>query len=134
VLTPVGIAVLSLPSSIFTGKVTAQAIVFSVELVVLAAVAVPVLVTQWARVRRDGDGLGSPFVRVFGPVYLGVLVMLWISALPDYFGAVDGITRDGTPTGSLLYAGVSFVVAALCTAAAWIRQRSASAVDVRVGG
>lgn len=130
VLTPIGIAVLSLPSSIFSGKVTAQAIVFSVELVVVTAVAVPVLVTQW----RRGDALRSDFVRLFGPIYLGVLGVLWISALPEYFGAVDGVTRDGTPTGSLLYAAVSFVVAALCIAAVSIRSRSVSAAGVRVGG
>jgi len=134
VFTPIGIAVLSLPSSIFSGKVTAQAIVFSVELVAVTVVAVPVLVTQWTRVRREGDALQSDFVRLFGPIYLGVLAVLWISALPDYFGAVDGVTPGGTPTGSLLYAAVSFVVAALCIVAVSIRSRSVSAADVRIVG
>lgn len=129
-LTPIGIAILSLPSSIFTGKVTAQAIVFSVEIAIVAVIAIGVLAQQW-RYRRIAP---SEFVRWFGPVYLGVLGALWISALPEYFGAVDGFTRDGTPTGSLLYAAVSFAAAALCVAAVAIRRRSASVVDVRVGG
>ena len=38
--------------------------------------------------------------------------------LPDYFGAVDGITDDGTPIGNLGYAGLCFMVAALCVLAA----------------
>ena len=107
-LMPIGMAVLSIPSSLFGGddpNATAQAIIFSVELVLVALIAIPVL-EQWARVRRGhADGVPSRFVRVFGPVYLGVLAVLWITALPDHFGAVDGITDDGTPIGSLLYAG-----------------------------
>lgn len=135
VLTPIGIAILSIPSSLFSGKPTAQAIVFSVELVIVAAIAVPVLIGQWSRVRGDGDAASSPFVRIFGPIYLGVLAVLWISALPAYFAAVDGVTRDGTPAGSLLYAVLSLVVAALCVGAAVsIRPRSMSALVVGLGG
>lgn len=121
-LTPVGIALLSLPSSLFGGpdpNTTAQAIIYTVELVVLTAIAGPVLVRQWKCGRRNGaDEQGSPFVRVFGPMYLGVLCVLWIAALPAYFGAVDGITADGTPIGSLPYAAVSFIVAACGVGAA----------------
>lgn len=138
ILTPIGIALLSLPSSLFgppNSNTTAQAIIFSVELAVLAVIAVPVLVQQWARRSDDVDERDSPFVRVFGPVYLGVLGILWVSALPAYFGAVDGITADGTPIGSLAYAGVCFVAAALCvTAVLSVRRRSASAATVRGGG
>src|SRR4029079_4206563 len=89
-LTPVRLCVLSIPSSVFAGddpNTTAQAIIFSVALAVVAVIAVPVLVAQWMRVRRDGDGEQSTFVRLFGPVYVGVLGVLWISALPEYFGA-----------------------------------------------
>jgi hypothetical protein len=116
VLVPAGVAVLSIPSSVFGGEnpnVTAQAVVFSVELAVFAIVAVPILLGQWRnadRTTRESSG----FIRVFGPVYLGVLAALWVSALPDYFGAVDGVTRDGTPIGSLPYAALCLAVAALC--------------------
>ena len=55
----------------------------------------------------------NAFVRIFGPVYLLVLAVLWVSAFPQYIGASDGITADGTPVGNLPYATASFVVAAL---------------------
>lgn len=111
VLVPVGLAILSIPSSIFGGEhpnTAAQAAVFSVELAIFAIVAVPVLMRQW----RGGGGEPSAFVRIFGPAYLIVLGVVWGSALPDYFGAVDGITADGTPVGSLAFATVCFAVAA----------------------
>src|SRR5262245_15105560 len=79
VLTPIGIAILSIRAS-RSGpprpSTTAQAIVFSVELSLVAVIAVPVLVQQWA---RGSDVAASPnwFVRVFGPMYLGVLGLLW---------------------------------------------------------
>jgi hypothetical protein len=64
-----------------------------------------------------------------------VLAVLCISALPDYFGAVDGITSDGTPIGNLGYAAVCFVLAALCVAATvTVTPRSASTVAAHVGG
>jgi hypothetical protein len=129
-LVPVGLAVLSIPSSVFGGEnanVTAQAVVFTVELVLLAAVAMPVLFGQWRSLRIHG---GAPevnvFIAVFGPVYLGVLLVLWLTALPAYIGATDGFTGDGTPIGNLGYAMLSFVLAALSLAAA-IRVRASSA-------
>jgi hypothetical protein len=135
-LTPIGIAILSIPSSLFGGdtpNTTAQAIIFSAELALVALIAVPVLVQQWSR--GSGEGGSNEFVKVFGPIYLGVLGLLWISALPAYFNAVDGFTRDGTPTGNLLYAAVSFVAAALCVCAALtVTRRSASAATAHAGG
>ncbi|CAN5484872.1 hypothetical protein BH10ACT9_BH10ACT9_15180 [soil metagenome] len=129
-LVPVGLAVLSIPSSLFGGEhanVTAQAIVFGVQLVLLAAIAIPVLATQWRHLRhRGGADESNEFVLVFGPVYLGVLLVLWLAALPAYFGATDGVTVDGTPVGSLGYAALSFVAAALCVAAA-VSVRASSA-------
>ena len=86
----------------------------SAELVIVAAIAVPVLVRQWLATR--GDLEANEFVRIFGPIYLIVLAALWISALSDYFAAVNGITADGTPTGSLVYALICFVVAVLAVA------------------
>lgn len=117
VLVPLGLVILSIPTPLFGGanpNTTAQAAVFTIELVIVAAIAVPVLVRQWLRTR--GDHEACDFVRVFGPVYLIVLAALWISALGEYFGATNGITADGTPTGSLVYALICFVVAALAVA------------------
>lgn len=123
VLVPIGIAILALPSSLFGGEnpnTTAQAIVFTVELVIVAAIAVPVLVQQWIRKRTSRNG----FVSVFGPIYLGVLAILWASALPAYFAATGGVTGDGTPMGSLPYALVSFVLAALAVVSVTLPQRT----------
>jgi hypothetical protein len=116
-LVPLGVGILSIPSSLFGGEkpdTTAQATVFSIELGVVALIALPVLIQQ--RFRGDGDGSGigpNEFVRIFGPIYLLVLAALWVTALPEYFGAADGITSDGTPVGSLSYATACFAVAAI---------------------
>jgi hypothetical protein len=118
-LVVVGVAILSLPSSVFGGdqpNTTAQAVVFAGYLVLFAIIAVPVLVRRRLRERPAAP---NAFVQLFGPLYLGVLALLWLSALPAYFGAVDGVTSDGTPTGTLSYAVGCFVIAALAVAAAW---------------
>lgn len=118
VLVPVGVAILSIPSSLFGGErpnTTAQAIVFIVGLAAVAATALTVLIGQW-RHRVDGaGGVPNTFVRIFGPVYLLVLAALWISALPENLSATDGLTADHTPIGSLPYALVCFAVAAVLT-------------------
>lgn len=128
VLVPVGLAILSIPTSLFGGRnpsTTAQAIIFSVELAVIAVVALPALVAQW----RRGPISPRRFVRIFGSLYLAVLAALWIGAAPDYFAATRGTTADGTPTGNLAYAAVCFVVAALavCGASAKARRHSSPA-------
>jgi hypothetical protein len=89
--------------------------VFSIELFIVAAIAVQVLIQQWLRIHRDGFAKTPPdaFVRIFGPIYLVILAILWASALPAYFGATDGITGDGAPVGNLGYATACFVAAAL---------------------
>jgi hypothetical protein len=107
-------ALLSLPASVFERHETTQAIVFTVELVVFAVIAVPVLVQQWRRTRREGTECPSTFVKVFGPVYLAVLAVLWLTALPDYAGAIDGTTSSGTPIGNVAYATLCFVFAGYC--------------------
>jgi len=126
ILVPLGLTVLSIPSSLFGGEhpnTTAQAIVFTVELVIVAAIAVPVLALGWSR-HRNNAGATTPkavpneFVRVFGPVYLVVMGVFWLTALPQYFGAANGVTADGTPVGNLAYAAVCFALAALTLIAA----------------
>jgi hypothetical protein len=136
-LVPIGVVVLSIPSSIFGGaapNTTAQAIVYAVELLIVTAIACPVLLRQWRRTRAGsptGAELPNGFVRVFGPLYLGVLGALWISALPQYFSAVDGVTHDGTPIGNGWYAGVSFVLNALAVAAVAMPPKATHPQSVR---
>lgn len=117
-LVPVGVAILSLPSSIFGGEhpnVTAQAIALSIGLAIVTGIGLVVLTQQWSRGRGTAAAATPPneFVRIFGPIYLVVLGILWAVALPAYFGATDGITADGTPTGNLLYTAACFIVAAM---------------------
>lgn len=121
-LVPVGLAILGAPfsalSALAPDNVTAQAVVLSAELVVLAAIAVPTLVARHRRGEPSDDAEPNAFLRIFGPAYLLTLGALWLVALPAYFGAEDGITADGTPTGSLAYAAICFVAGAVVLAAA----------------
>ena len=107
-LVPIGIAVLSIPTSLFGGPhphTGVQATIFTIELAAVALVAVPVLWHQARRIKPQPN----QFVRVFGPLYLVVLAALWITAFP--------------PTGNLTYAAVCFVPAGLGVAAVgWPRR------------
>jgi hypothetical protein len=138
-LVPVGLAILSVPSSLFSGHVRAQAVVFSVEIAVFALIAAPILVRRWlflrrlVRRRRAKAASPNPFLGVFGPVYLGVLAALWISALPGYFGAEHGITSDATPTGSLPYAAICFALAAVWVVMGQTASRHPSANEAPRG-
>ena len=138
-LVPVGVAILSVPSSLFSGHAGAQAVVFAVELAVFALTAAPTLVRQWLFLRhvvRHGHAKPATpnvFLRVFRPVYLGVLAALWISALPGYFGAEHGITSDATPTGCLPYAALCFALAAMWVVMGRTAGRQPSAKEASQG-
>ncbi|MDY6995517.1 MAG: hypothetical protein SW019_02905 [Actinomycetota bacterium] len=138
VLTPVGLVVFSIPTSLFGGAdpaVGVQAVLFSVELAAVALVGTVVLIQQWLRIRSGAGRAEEPglFLYVCGPVYLIVLVGLWLAALPQHVAAVDGITADGTPVGSLPYALAALLAAAgsLAAALSAARTRSADMVATR---
>jgi hypothetical protein len=121
VLVPVGVAVFSIPTSLFGGRhphTGVQAVIFSIELAAIAVIALPILIRQW----RQGSVSRNGFVRIFGTLYLVVLAMLWASALGDYVTASHGITADGTPTGNVGYAAACFVIAALGVAGVSLRR------------
>ncbi|WP_328457049.1 hypothetical protein [Amycolatopsis sp. NBC_00438] len=118
VLTPLTMALGGLPSSLFTGNIPAQAWVLGVELALLWAAGAWIL-----SVRRGDPEPLSAFVRIYPAVYLGGLAVCWIRALPAYFAAADGVTRDGTPIGSGLYALACFVAAAVLLPAVLRRAR-----------
>jgi hypothetical protein len=84
------------------------------------AVAVPVMVRGWLR-RRAGqpsDDSGSPWFAVgYGGLYLAAFGLLWGKALPAHAAATDGVTADGTPTGSLKYTLACTGLAAAAVAA-----------------
>jgi hypothetical protein len=43
------------------------------------------------------------YSKAYLTLFLGVFIGLWLYALPDYFSAVEGITSQGYPVGSLPY-------------------------------
>jgi hypothetical protein len=125
VLASIGTVLLPAPATIigsFT-NVTVMGVVYALELVVMAVVALPVLVKQWQRLRNTPAGATearyvNPLMVRFGVGYLTVMAVLWVTALPAYFGAVGGVTDNGDPVGSLWYTALCFVIAGLSTFAA----------------
>ncbi|GAB3158251.1 hypothetical protein GCM10027258_69150 [Amycolatopsis stemonae] len=118
VLTPLAMVVAGLPASLFQGNTTAQAWILGAELALVWLAGGWVVATGRAATGEPA----SAFVRVYPALYLGVLAVIWASALPAYFAADHGITRDGTPVGSGLYALACFAAAGLVLAA--LRRRA----------
>jgi hypothetical protein len=110
----------------------AQAAALSSFIVGSGAVALPVLAWGWRRRAGQPPAAGdSPWFAVgYGGLYLAAFGLLWGKALPAYRAAADGVTADGTPTGSLAYAlacaaTAAGAVAAVATANARPRLRGA---------
>ncbi len=139
-LASIGTALLPLPATIsggITGSTTVIGVAYAAELVLVSVIAIVVFALQWRRLRGgvNEDLLAnqphSPgIIFGFAAVYLAVLAVLWIAALPAYFGAVDGVTANGDPTGSLWYTLGCFVIAAVTLAMAAKAQRLVSATVV----
>lgn len=114
-LASVGTFLLPLPATVIgIAGDTVRGIVYVAELVVLSVVAVVLLWRRWSELRAgtsDVRGARNGFVQVYAVVYLVVMAVLWATALPDYFGAVDGVTGNGDPIGSLWYTVACFVIA-----------------------
>ncbi len=129
-LAPVGMMIASIPTGIFGGddpNVTAQAIVMGVEIVALWLVGGALLIRQWRSNEQappEPDGTASRFLRLFPAAYLVVFAVLWGTALPDYFGATDGLTEAGTAVGSLPYVVLCFALATVSLVFA-LRSRAA---------
>ena len=113
VLTPLAMAIFGIPSSLFRGNTVAQAWVLGTELALVW------LAGGWLIASSTSpDEPASAFARFYPASYLGVMAVFWLSALPAYLAAHDGITSAGTPIGSGPYAlacflGAGFVLAAL---------------------
>jgi hypothetical protein len=125
VLTPLAMAIAGIPSSIFRGNTTAQAWVLGIELALVWVTGGWIVASN----PRPPEEPVSAFARFYPAVYLGVMAVFWIGALPAYFGARDGITSDGTPIGSGLYALACFIGAGLVLAALY-RARSKAPIPV----
>lgn len=124
ILASIGTAVLPLPATIIgslTANTTMIGIAYSAEFAVVVAIAVPVLIGQWRRLRREETAAQryfNPLIVGYSACYLAVIGVLWATALPGYLNAVDGYTTHGDPTGNLAYAGTCYLIAWLCVAAA----------------
>lgn len=114
---PLAMLVLSTPSLLLINHPVARSALFAMEITVFLVISLPVLVQEWRAARRGaGTSYPSAYVRIFGTLYLLTFTALWLSALPDFAGAIDGITGTGTPVGNLPYAAMCFVVATYCVA------------------
>ena len=74
-------------------------------------------------------------MQIYSVVYLVVMAVLWASALPDFFDAVDGSTSAGDPIGNLWYTVACFVIAILCVSATFtIPKRNSGTADAELLG
>ncbi|OBH20195.1 hypothetical protein EHH44_02120 [Mycolicibacter terrae] len=122
-LASLGTGILPLPATLLGAATDGRllGIAYAAELLVIAVIAVPVLIMQWRRLRLNlivGGRHDNPLIVRYAAVYLSVMTVLWLTALPAYLGAVDGVTADGDPIGSLWYTIGCFTVAYISVAAA----------------
>jgi hypothetical protein len=127
VLTPPTMAIAGIPSSLFGGNTAAQTWVLGVELALIWLAGAWIVVSHLRSPDRGPDEPLSAFARLYPAAYLGGMAAFWISALPAYLAADDGVTADGTPVGSGLYALACFVGGGLLLAAVHRARRTAPA-------
>ncbi|MGV0626293.1 DUF7802 domain-containing protein [Mycolicibacter minnesotensis] len=123
ILASLGTGVLPLPATLLGAATDGRllGVAYATELLAITVVAIPVLVGQWRRLRENPSVAGryaNPLMLRYTAVYLAVMTVLWLAALPAYFAAEDGVTVDGDPVGSIWYVTLCFIVAYLCVAAA----------------
>lgn len=101
--------------SLADGRTVLQTAVFSLTIALFAVVAAPVLFQQWRRTRHEGGTeFPSSYVRFYGALYLAVFTVMWMSALPEFAGAIDGFTSTGAPIGNFAYVAACFTAAVAC--------------------
>ncbi len=138
-LASLGTFILPLPATVFgIGSDTVRGFLYAAELAVLTVVAIVVLVRQWTHLRSAESNTPAHtnrFVQIYSVVYLVVMAVLWASALPDFFDAVDGSTSAGDPIGNLWYTVACFVIAILCVSATFtIPKRNSGTADAELLG
>ncbi|WP_216903004.1 hypothetical protein [Nocardia alni] len=132
ILGSAGTGVLPLPATVFgASNITVRGVMYAAELIVLSVAAIVLLVSQWIRIRR-GDAPpphANGLVKAYSIVYLAVLALFWITALPDFLHATHGWARGGGPTGNPWYTIGCFVVAILCCAATFTARGRTAPTD-----
>ncbi|TXL60832.1 hypothetical protein [Aeromicrobium terrae] len=123
VLTPLGMLVGGIPSGIFGGDSpnhTAQAWVIGIELGLVW------LVGGWLLFRDAREPATEPlsrFAAIFPAAFLVAHAVFWLSALPDFLDAADGLTVEGTPIGSGWYVIACFVASTAVLVALYRTRR-----------
>ncbi len=119
ILGSAGTGVLPIPATVLgANNITVRGWLYAAELAVVSVIAIPVLVRQWVRLRRgEVPALSDDVVRIYSWVYLGVMAVLWLTALPDFLHASHGWARNAGPVGNIWYTLACFVIAILCGAA-----------------
>ena len=126
-LAPLAMLIAGAPAGAFQGDghLGVQRAIISAELTVVWALGLYLLIDAW-RAPRPGHVPATLFARAYPPIYLSVLIVLWLVALPAYFDATHGVTRQGTPIGSLWY---STLCAAAATGVILVARRTSSEGD-----
>ncbi len=125
VLTPLGMLVAGIPSGLFGGdspNITAQAWVLGVELGLVWVAGCWFLVREARQPAAAERAPLNRFVTIFPAAFLVVHAVLWLSSLPEFLDADDGITSAGTPTGSGPYVIACFVAASAILALLYSRR------------
>ena len=130
VLASLGTAVLPLPATLggaLSGSTTVAGFIYAAELAVVTVVAIWAMTTQWRRLRREDESeavrYANPYILAYATAYLAVMTILWVTSLPAYLRAVDGVTPNGDPIGNIWYTIGCLVIASLCIAAAKTASR-----------
>jgi hypothetical protein len=122
----VAMLVFSLPYSVVPPERQGlRAAVLWTEIALVAAVGAYGIVRTLRERAGEAGGTGEAlddgrdhYGVVAGAVFAVVFAVLWATALPGYRDAVDGLTPDGAPVGSLPYAVACAVVVVAVLAAA----------------
>ncbi len=111
-LTPLGMLVAGIPSSVFGGdspNTAAQAWILGVELGLVWVAGCWLLAREARSTPRSEQLPLNRFVAVFPAAFLLVHAIFWLAALPQFLSAQDGVTEAGTPIGSGSYVLVCFL-------------------------
>ncbi len=127
VAAPPTMAIAGIPSSIFGGdtpNVTAQAWILGIELGIVWLAGAWILLTTFQRRGTDEVVPMTPFARFYPIAYVTAMAVFWLTGLPAYFDANNGVTADGRPIGSGLYVIACFIAAAALLVVLHSRHRS----------
>ena len=115
-LAPLAMLIAGAPAGAFQGHghLGVQRTIIAVELALVWGIGLFLVADAWRAPRSTQSVPATLFARTYPPIYLVVLAVLWLTALPAYFAATHGVTKAGTPIGSLWYsvlcAGAATVV------------------------